>query len=83
VAGIVSSGKSDEYLLSDNSETIFFGLYFFCDIMVTVVCSNFYHFGKQVRVNSEKIFKGIVLMKLMNISSEAKKGTYLREHKST
>ena len=58
--------------------------YIFGDIMVTVVCSNFYHFGKQVGVNSENTFKGIVLMKLMNISSEAKKeGTYLREHKST
>ena len=58
--------------------------YIFGDIMVTVVCSNFYHFGKQVGVNSVNTFKGIVLMKLMNISSEAKKeGTYLREHKST
>ena len=53
----------------------------FCDMMVTVACSNFCHFGKQVGVNSEKIFKGIVLM---NISYEAKKeGACLREQKST
>ena len=55
--------------------------YIFGDIMVTVVCSNF---GKQVGVNSENTFKGIVLMKLMKISSEAKReGTCLRERKST
>ena len=58
--------------------------YIFGDMMVTVVCSNFYHFGKQVGVNSENTFKGIVLMKLMKISSEAKReGTCLRERKST
>ena len=39
--------------------------YIFGDMMVTVVCSNFYHFGKQVGVNSEKTFKGIIFMKLI------------------
>ena len=69
--------------MSDNLETKIFLDFTFCDIIV--VCSIFfYHFGKQFGVNSEKTLKGIVLMKLMNISSEAKKeGTYLREHKST
>ena len=65
VAGIVSLGKNDEYLLSDNSETKLFWTLFFCDIMVTVACSNFCHFGKQVGVNSEKTFKRIVLIKYL------------------
>ena len=72
MAGIVSLGKNDENLLGDNFETISF-YFMFCDMMVTVACSNFCHFGKQVGVNSEKTFKGRVLIQLMNIFSEAKK----------
>ena len=64
VAGIVSLGKNDENLLGDNFETISF-YFMFCDMMVTVACSNFCHFGKQVGVNSEKTFKRIVLIKYL------------------
>ena len=46
MAGIVSLGKKDEYLLSNNFEPKIFLDFVFGDIMVTVVCSNFYHFGK-------------------------------------